>query len=506
MNAPTRVSNFRDALERHREYRRELETLVMPLASSLDGRRFSFQAPLRGLRLEVGGYVVLESESVTRLGQIVALREDRIDAGGIGISLDTRGRDQNIEANVSVRHAGGEGEVLDGDGRSFVDARVRPACPEEVGAWVERAPRKSAGLAVGTLALAQGVPFPIRADGFARHTFFCGQSGSGKTYSLGAILEQLLLETTLRIIVLDPNSDFVRLHETRPEVATEVLARYSSVAPGIRVRQVGAKDGNELYFRASDLSLAAQAAALRLDPIRDSDEYESLRSTFGAATPESLETLAASDAPGARELTLRLQNLGVDAWEIWALGRPGSLVDDLGPDGPRLLVVDLGSLGTLEEKALTSELVLSTLWNRRADRSPVLIVIDEAHNVCPGRPTDAITTLATEHAVRIAGEGRKFGLHLLVSTQRPQKIHENVLSQCDNLVLMRMNSLADLDYVRDTFSFVPPGLLERASRFDLCQALVAGNIVSHPTLLQFGKRIALEGRADVSTDWAKPRK
>jgi hypothetical protein len=84
MSDPTRASNFRDALERHREYRRELETLVMPLASSLDGRRFSFQAPLRGLRLEVGGYVVLEAESVTRLGQIVALREDRIDAGASG--------------------------------------------------------------------------------------------------------------------------------------------------------------------------------------------------------------------------------------------------------------------------------------------------------------------------------------------------------------------------------------------------------------------------------------
>ena len=280
MNDPTPTSNFRDALERHQEYRRELEKLVLPLASSLDGRRFSFQAPLRGLQLEVGGYVVLEAESVTRLGQVVALREDRIDAGGIGISLDTPGRDQNIKANVWVRHAGGEGEVLDGDGRSFVDARVRPARPEEVGAWVERAPRKSAGLAVGTLALAPGVPFPIRADGFARHTFFCGQSGSGKTYSLGAILEQLLLETELRIIVLDPNSDFVRLHETRPEIAPEVLARYSSVTPRIRVRQVGGKDGNELYSRASDLSLAAQAAALRLDPIRNSNEYESLRSTF----------------------------------------------------------------------------------------------------------------------------------------------------------------------------------------------------------------------------------
>ena len=92
----------------------------------------------------------------------------------------------------------------------------------------------------------------------------------------------------------------------------------------------------------------------------------------------------------------------------------------------------------------------------------MLIVIDEAHNVCPAAPEDALTALATEHAVRIAAEGRKFGLYLLTSTQRPQKVHPNVVSQCDNLILMRMNSAADLAYASEIFSFVPAGLLARA--------------------------------------------
>ena len=83
--------------------------------------------------------------------------------------------------------------------------------------------------------------------------------------------------------------------------------------------------------------------------------------------------------------------------------------------------------------------------------------------------------------MRIAGEGRKFGLYLLVATQRPQKVHENVVSQCDNLALMRMNSLADLAYVGEVFSFVPDPLLERATAFRQGEALVAGKLVSHPT-------------------------
>jgi hypothetical protein len=74
--------------------------------------------------------------------------------------------------------------------------------------------------------------------------------------------------------------------------------------------------------------------------------------------------------------------------------------------------------------------------------------------------------VATEYAIRIAAEGRKFGLYLLLSTQRPQKIPENVLSQADNLVLMRLNSLADAAFAQTVFSFVLPSLIECRPRAD----------------------------------------
>jgi uncharacterized protein len=131
-------------------------------------------------------------------------------------------------------------------------------------------------------------------------------------------------------------------------------------------------------------------------------------------------------------------------------------------------------------------------------------VIDEAHNVCPAEPTDPLTALATADAIRIAGEGRKFGLYLIVVTQRPQKVHENVLSQCENLVLMRMNSAADLAHVGATFSFVPQSLIERATTFRQGEALVAGKIASHPAVIRFGERLTQEGGADVGGWWQKP--
>jgi DNA helicase HerA-like ATPase len=313
-------------------------------------------------------------------------------------------------------------------------------------------------------------------------------------------LERLLVETDLRLVILDPNSDYVRLGEVRAGADEQLAAGYANAARGVVVRRAG--DG--LHLRIGQLDPSARASALGLDPVADREEFALVDELLGEAGM-TLEELATSEDPHARALRLRVGNLGVERWQLWARGRPESLVDDVERRDARCLVVDLGSLATREEQAVAAEAVLATLWRRRADREPVLVVIDEAHNVCPQGPEDPVTALATEQAVRIAAEGRKFGLYLLVSTQRPQKVHENVLAQCDNLLLMRMNSLADLGFVGDVFSFVPPSLLERATAFRQGEALVAGKIASHPCFVRFGARLGEEGGSDIPSDWARPR-
>ena len=70
-------------------------------------------------------------------------------------------------------------------------------------------------LTIGTALGDPDAKVALDARRFNRHTFWVGQSGSGKTYALGVVLEQLLLETELPMIVFDPNGDFTRLQETR---------------------------------------------------------------------------------------------------------------------------------------------------------------------------------------------------------------------------------------------------------------------------------------------------
>ena len=56
-----------------RETRRDIEASVLPLATSVDGRRFTFQASLHGLELQAGGYAVLDDGGTRRLGQVLSV-------------------------------------------------------------------------------------------------------------------------------------------------------------------------------------------------------------------------------------------------------------------------------------------------------------------------------------------------------------------------------------------------------------------------------------------------
>ena len=491
-------------LEAFRALRAEAEAAILPLARSVDGRSFAFQSKLDGLELRLGGYVMLEGGGGRRRSARCARStRSEIDAGEVGLAGDGAGA-FDVRARLPLRVARGEGVILDGGGTPFND-RMVTAGHAGRGRCLARTHRADARAARGrercrspTECLSASTPAASTA------TPSCAASRArARATRSGCTLEQLLLETQLRIIVIDPNSDFVRLPEVRDDAedgARRALARRSPArSPSARPSCRG--DGR-LRLRFGQLEPEAQAGLLRLDPIADREEYAEFAALAEEAAPQELTDLATAERRGGARLIERVTNLGVARWGVWAREDPGSLFDAIDDPSLRMVVVDVGSLATREEQALVAESVLGHLWQRRARREPVLLVIDEAHNVCPREPDDPLTALATEHAVRIAGEGRKFGIYMLVASQRPAKVHENVLSQCDNLVLMRLNSAADAALIAELLGFVPPALISLATDFRLGEALVAGKLASHPTIMRFGRRVAQEGGTDVAADWA----
>ena len=245
---------------------------------------------------------------------------------------------------------------------------------------------------------------------------------------------------------------------------------------------------------------------LGIDPIDDPEEYNAfLRIVRSIGTDDYtlddiMSAVRASFDDNVRRIGLRIENTGAAEQSIWA-GASEPVLEALGDDW-RMLVADVGSLGSAREASIASAALLGFLWEARHAREPILIVIDEAHNVCPQNPVDENQALATELVVRIAGEGRKFGLYLLLSTQRPSKVHRNVISQCDNLLLMKMNSAADIESLAETFSYAPASLVARASSFGLGEGLAAGKLAPDPLLFQSGRRLTREGGSDVPATWA----
>ena len=353
-------------------------------------------------------------------------------------------------------------------------------------------------LTIGTLLESEnGAPARLLASKLNRHTFWCGQSGSGKTYALGVALEQIMLHTELPLVILDPNSDFVKLGELRDEAPAAEAAELAQ--RDVRVRRSTAGAGEPLQTRFLSMPLRSRAAILQIDPLLDAEDFNTMlrmETDVGLLPDHDLVGFIRSHPDRVRhKLAMRLENLGVADWKLWAWGQR-SVTDDI-DDRPDATVVDLGAFATQAESRAAALAVLDHLWENREQRIGRLIVIDEAHNLCTPEPATPVEKLLTERIVQIAAEGRKYGLWLLLSTQRPSKVHQNALSQCDNLALMRMSAPRDLADLAEVFGYAPESLLERSPAFTQGQALFAGGFVDQPSLVQMGARLTHEGGIDV---------
>jgi DNA helicase HerA-like ATPase len=238
---------------------------------------------------------------------------------------------------------------------------------------------------------------------------------------------------------------------------------------------------------------------MRLDPLIDRAEYNTLLHFEELFSERDLDhllpTLRESDDHAHNSLGLRIENLGVLNWEIWAMGQAAAT--DIIDTRPAATVLDLGGFEFNEEPLVVALGVLDELWSRRNERRPFLIVIDEAHNLCSPDLGGTLLAAVRDRINQIAAEGRKYGLWLLLSTQRPSKIHPGIISQCDNLALMRMSSQVDLDEMAKLFGFAPTWLLSLATQFRQGEALFAGGFAPVATTVRVRRRLTHEGGRDV---------
>ena len=467
-----------------------------PSAVSLDGRRFEFTAPIDAA-IEPGRFVTLHSErGGAQLGQV----------DGVALTAGSARGDGRILGTISA-----DGRALDRElTKGFARAWVADADAETVELLFATA---APSLSIGSFLDSSEVPARLLANRFNRHTFWCGQSGSGKTYALGVVLEQLLLHTSLPMVIFDPNADFVNIRQPDPR-NVDADARAELASRDIRVLRPSSPDAQPLRARFVDLPPRAKGAVLNLHPLDNRDEYNELlhlEAVTGNLGPDTVVAdllgaivprLRERDTPASRALAARMENLRVLEWPVWA--KNAEAVTDVVEARPDATVIDLGGFDYPEEALVVALAVLDDLWVKRESRRPVLLVIDEAHNLCSPDDTSPLNVAVRERIIQIAAEGRKFGLWLLLSTQRPSRVHSSIVSQCDNLTLMKMTSPMDLDELAKIFGFVPAAMLERAPRFRQGEALFVGGFVPVPTMARMGARLTREGGGDVSVPLRTP--
>ncbi|WP_271178310.1 ATP-binding protein [Leifsonia poae] len=453
-------------------------------AMSLDGRQFQFSGALAS-GFSPGSFVTVLDESGRRqIGQVEDIRVDGDSLLGSGRILGVLTPDGRLNGRETF---------------AFVAAAMEDADARTVEALYSTAGQT---LPIGSFLSETDVAARLLPHRFNRHTFWVGQSGSGKTYALGVLVEQLLLHTSLPMVIFDPNADFVRLREPIDSAADGGAAADGRTLGerDIRVLRPASAEPDALRVRFVDLSMHAKAAVLRLDPLDDRAEYNELvhlEETVGTLGAEQvLPKLLERNTDSARALAARVENLRVIDWSVWALGHQA--VTDVIETRPDATVLDLGGFSYPDESLVVAMAVLDDLWAKREQRRPVLLVIDEAHNLCSPDNDSPLDRAVRERIIQIAAEGRKFGLWLLLSTQRPSRIHPSIISQCDNLALMKMSSPLDLDELATIFGFVPSTMLARSPRFRQGEALFAGGFVPAPSLVKMGTRLTREGGADVS--------
>lgn len=120
---------------------------------------------------------------------------------------------------------------------------------------------------------------------------------------------------------------------------------------------------------------------------------------------------------------------------------------------------------------------------RRADprnRLPVHLILEEAHRYVAERPSRHALD-ASQTFERVAKEGRKYGVFLIVASQRPSELSKTVLSQCSNFVVHRIQNPDDLAHIRQMTPFISDSVLKRLPSLPKQHALIFGNAVNLPT-------------------------
>ncbi len=400
---------------------------------------------------------------------------------------------------------------------------------------------------IGTLLLRDEVPIYLNVDELvSRHFAVLAVTGAGKSNAVAVMLGGIVERLRGTVIVLDPHGDYVKLSlpntgkkyvkiieaKIKPEeMDGEELADLMEVQKNAAIqRNFLLKAWETVKHENPQLGGRELIEELRLKLEKWARDREGSYWDEYLQGYRELEKIDSNTVGTITRLTMRisrfLRNYGhvLTSEDIIAQIEPGKVnVIDLGPLDEGQMKVVVGKLiqkvfearvdyekarkkmerirGELREEravktsALEKEVkdLEKTMKDIEVKSSalaePILLIVEEAHIFAPqGEKNDAVRILG-----RIAREGRKFGVGLGVVSQRPNKLNEDILSQTNTKIILRIVNPRDQEYVLKASEQLSEDLLRDIASLGKGEAVIVGQAISLPALVKIHNFRAIGG-------------
>ena len=370
----------------------------------------------------------------------------------------------------------------------------------------------AASVRVGVVKQDAQIPATVNVDEiFSRHCAILGTTGSGKSCAVALLLRAVLQRFPhAHIVILDPHNEYSNSFGDGAVVfdPTSFSLPYWMLTfdEFVEVLYPGrARDSEQIEILADLLPAAkkmnmsgAGRGRLRTDmtavtvdtpsPYRISELLGIIDKTLGGLDGTR------NIAPYKR-LRSRIYTISQDARYAFMFG--GLTVQDtlkdmlselfrIPVDGRPVSVIELGGLPADVVQVVVS--VVSRLafefglWSNGA--APIALVCEDAHRYAPANPAEGFGP-TRRSLIRIAKEGRKTGVSLWVSSQRPTELDPTILSQCNTIFAMRLTNQADQDALRAAVPDASTSLLSCLPSLGLGEAIAVGEGVPMPTRIRF---------------------
>ncbi len=343
-----------------------------------------------------------------------------------------------------------------------------------------------------------------------KHTAVLGSTGAGKSGTVAAIIHSILdrgdtrsyTKWKPRVIVLDPHGEYGSAFDDHTKLSSDdgtltlpywLLNFQETVALLIGKTEFVATSQANIVKSAliSAREEGAQQLGLDVNLI-----------TVDSPVPYKLSTLIekiVADKPtqtsrqdSHNSILQKLEVLMTDTrlrfmMSDWENNDPFlAIIKQLIGDGPQPRIVDLSGVPN-EVAGVSSAVIARTLfnlkiWQTQSEREsdPVLLVCEEAHRYVPNRG-EAQYEAAQEAIRRVAKEGRKYGVGLLLVSQRPSEVEATVLSQCNSWIVLRITNDADREHVRSILPDSMSGLTKMLSGLRRQEAIFVGQAAMLPS-------------------------